>query len=396
MKAYLPTLTPLRGVAAVLVVLFHSQVFIYPVVDRRVTLLVEKGWLWVDFFFVLSGFILCYVYGEGFRKRVTKAGYSQYLRARFARVYPLHFFTLFWALGAGALILSQPIAHPDWSRFFHFIFDVHTVPASLVLLQAMHLFPTSPLNTVSWSLSTEWWMYMLFPFLAPLLWRVPQGGENGRSGRVRSGLWLLVVVGLYAGVKYFLVPKFGMHAWKRQDATLNTINDFAFVRCMAGFLLGMLVCRWYQLSLAQRWLQRNASFGIIGLALLISLHFEANELITVAIFPLLILAAVYNRSAVSRWLATSPMQRLGDWSFSIYMVHMPVFFTYRGVAPFLGLPVPEGFFTQAPNYWKGWIAFALFLAATLGFSALCYRYLEVPARNFLNRGRVKVTRYAAP
>jgi peptidoglycan/LPS O-acetylase OafA/YrhL len=389
MSVYLPTLTPLRGAAAVLVVLFHSQIFIYPVVDPRFTLFLEKGWLWVDFFFVLSGFILYYVYGEVFRNGVTRVAYRQYLRARFARVYPLHFFTLFWVLGAGALILALPIANPEQSRFFHFIFDVHTVPASLALLQAMHLFPTSPLNTVSWSLSTEWWMYLFFPLLTPLLWRSSRSGECSRSRRIGSWLWLLTVAGLYGLVKYYLVPEFGMHLWQRQPATLNTINDFAFLRCMAGFALGMLTCQWFQLNVGRRWLQNNAAFGIIGAALLLSLHFDTNELVTVALFPLLILATAYNDSAVSRFLVTVPAQRLGDWSFSIYMVHMPLFFTYRGIAPFVGLPVPEGFFTMAPHYGKGWLCFAAFLAVTLSVASLCYRYLEVPARKVLNRQRPK-------
>ena len=63
------------------------------------------------------------------------------------------------------LVLARPIPLPQWNRFFHIVFDAHTVPASLVFLQAMHLFPTSPLNTPSWSPSAEWWMCLLFPCL---------------------------------------------------------------------------------------------------------------------------------------------------------------------------------------------------------------------------------------
>lgn len=399
-SSYLPTLTPLRGVAAVLVVLFHSQIFIYPLVDRHVSLLMEKGWLWVDFFFVLSGFILTHVYGEAFRWGVTRAAYWKYLRARFARVYPLHFFTLLWVVAVGALVLAGPIA-AEWNRGLRFILDIHTVPACLLLVQALHFFPTAPMNTVSWSLSTEWWMYLLFPVLMPLLMGgrraslLTAGGWGASAfvagGRGRRWVWFVLVAGLYAGVKYWLVPQFGMHLWQRQPATLNTINDFAFLRCAAGFGLGMLTYRWFTLGFLRRWLQRDLAFWAAFGAVILSLHFDVNELLTVALFPFLIMAAGYNESAADRLLSTRAAQRLGDWSFSIYMVHMPIFFTYRGIAPLLGWPVPNGFFTVGPDYRVGWFGACIFLAVTLVVAALCYRWLEVPARNYLNRRRTVIS-----
>jgi len=97
--------------------------------------------------------------------------------------------------------------------------------------------------------------------------------------------------------------------------------------------------------------------------------------------------ATYNDSAADRMLATRAAQGLGDWSFSIYMVHMPVFFTYRGLAPQLGLWVPNGFFTAGPDYRVGLFAACVFLVVTLSAAALCYRWLEVPARNYLNGRR---------
>jgi peptidoglycan/LPS O-acetylase OafA/YrhL len=292
-------------------------------------------------------------------------------------VYPLHFFTLWWVVAAGALILARPCG--QWDTFFHLVFDPRAVPASLVLLQAMHLFSTAPLNTVSWSLSTEWWMYLLFPLLTPALMR---------SGRWQRWGWLPAVAGGYALVKYWLVPQWGMHLGQRQPATLNTINDFAFPRCMAGFVLGMLGCRWYQAGAGRSWLKKDVAFLVIGTALGLSLHFDANELAIVALFPLLILSAAYNESFVWRLLGMRPAQRLGDWSFSIYMVHMPLFFTYRGLAPLVGWPVFDGLFTAHPDYRVGWLAFGVWLTVTLVVAAGMYRWVEVPARNYLNRRRV--------
>jgi peptidoglycan/LPS O-acetylase OafA/YrhL len=378
MKGYISTLTPLRGIAAVLVVLLHSHIFLYPLAAPWTGGFVTKGWVWVDFFFVLSGFILCHVYGDAFLDGFSKPAYLRYLRARFARVYPLHFITLFWVLAAGSLVLTTPIRLPQWDRFFHIIFDVRTVPATLTLVQAMHLFPTAPLNTVSWSLSTEWWMYLLFPVLAPVLLR-----------RARSWVWVVAVAGLYGLVKYWLVPTWGMHMGKPLPATLDTINDFGFLRCGAGFMLGMVCYRWYRTGWGVL-LRRDAAFWGIGGLIFGGLYFDVNELVVVGLFPFFILAAAYNSAGVAQLLERRWAQRLGDWSFSIYMVHMPLFFTYRGIVPVLGSEAPEGFFMAMPvRYGIGWLYFAGFLAVTLVTAAVFYKYVEVPARNYLGRRVVR-------
>ena len=91
---YLSTLTPLRGIAALLVVIFHSNLMAVPFVPPGYTSFVSGGWLWVDFFFVLSGFIISYVYGDSFKDSLTTDSYWKYIKARFARIYPIHFVTM--------------------------------------------------------------------------------------------------------------------------------------------------------------------------------------------------------------------------------------------------------------------------------------------------------------
>jgi peptidoglycan/LPS O-acetylase OafA/YrhL len=54
------------------------------------------------------------------------------------------------------------------------------------------------------------------------------------------------------------------------------------------------------------------------------MHFGIMDILIVAFFPVIILAAAYNQTAVKRTLDTRMLQRLGDWSFTIYMVHMPI------------------------------------------------------------------------
>ena len=64
-KPYITTLTPLRGIAALLVLIYHSNLMVMQFHSSNVNFM--SGWLWVDFFFVLSGFIIFYVYGQSFK-----------------------------------------------------------------------------------------------------------------------------------------------------------------------------------------------------------------------------------------------------------------------------------------------------------------------------------------
>lgn len=71
---YLPSLTALRGIAALWVVLFHMDVIVYyrdlgPLLPHEWSGLITQGYLWVDFFFILSGFIICHIYGSQFSGR---------------------------------------------------------------------------------------------------------------------------------------------------------------------------------------------------------------------------------------------------------------------------------------------------------------------------------------
>src|SRR5260370_2301706 len=86
----LASLTPLRGIAALWVVIFHFCWYFPAVHPERYTGAVYKGYLAVDIFFVLSGFVITHVYKEGFARRVTGRRYRDFLKARVARIYPLH------------------------------------------------------------------------------------------------------------------------------------------------------------------------------------------------------------------------------------------------------------------------------------------------------------------
>src|SRR5450432_852731 len=96
--SYLTNLTPMRGIAALLTVIFHVDLFMgNALVHPSASMILHRMYLMVDFFFILSGFIMCYVYGNRFKQQVKRKDFKKFTIARFSRVYPLHFATLIFS-----------------------------------------------------------------------------------------------------------------------------------------------------------------------------------------------------------------------------------------------------------------------------------------------------------
>jgi peptidoglycan/LPS O-acetylase OafA/YrhL len=188
---------------------------------------------------------------------------------------------------------------------------------------------------------------------------------------------------------YGVAPRFGNQIFAGmgmpRGATLDLTADWGYFRCLAGFGLGMLAYRLY----AQGWgagpLRRGAAFAAIALGVLAGMHYGAPELGIVALFPGLILAAAYNTGAVTRVLTARPLRRLGDWSFSVYLVHMPLVYVRWA----LQLAENPDAFARMPggpsDYAANWAWTLGLLFATVAAAAFTYRWVEVPARAYLLR-----------
>src|ERR1700712_4867818 len=82
---FITNLTPIRGIAAILVVIFHFEIVLVLFLPREISRLFSKCYLMVDLFFIMSGFIIYHVYGEFFRREIQMTAFNKYIRARFAR-----------------------------------------------------------------------------------------------------------------------------------------------------------------------------------------------------------------------------------------------------------------------------------------------------------------------
>lgn len=259
---YLSNLTPLRGIAALLTVIFHVDIvlsmFQGKLLDQGSSHLISRMYLMVDFFFVLSGFIMCHVYAKQFTTAVTMQSFKKFTLARFARVYPLHLFSLlltslFLFLLYQAGMQVTPVLDTENSTY--------SLLTNLLLLHSMNLHQWFTFTHASWSISVEWWMYMIFPFLVAPFMRLSKPGR-----------WLIagLCVAGYLMIGYVLVPLVTVPdslSFFRTAGTppfsLNVSYQFGFFRCFFGFVIGMMV----YLAWKDNWAKRLFSSGYTVVAL---------------------------------------------------------------------------------------------------------------------------------
>jgi peptidoglycan/LPS O-acetylase OafA/YrhL len=338
-------LTSLRFFAAMWVVAFHF----WPNLQPTRPDFVAKGYLGVELFFVLSGFILSHVYLESFR--VKRFGYRDFIWARLARIYPMHIAIM---AGLGLLIGGLALAgvHAGdkliiWS----------SLPAHLTLTQAWGLAPHGGWNHPSWSISAEWFAYLTFPAFATVavtLWIRPL---------LATGLAITLLAVLY-GV-FPLLAGFPL-----TEATMFW-GALRIVPCFALGCAMWLVWRSGRISSKSTSLFL-AAVSFLGLVANIALH--GPDLFSVLFSAALILglglAARIGTSVLSQgWLVY-----LGEVSFAIYMICIPWQLVYveglQKVAHINPDAMPVGL-------WAGLVAGVIPAAMVL------HHIIELPARHYM-------------
>jgi peptidoglycan/LPS O-acetylase OafA/YrhL len=341
--AHIRPLTGLRFFAAMWVVFYHYwanlQIGFTPA-------LVEKGYLGVELFFVLSGFILCHVYLEGFGERRFRFG--SFLWNRLARVYPLHLATL---LGVMALGLAASAAGMGIDAH---ILDWRSLPANLLLVQAWGLAPQAAFNHPSWSISAEWFAYLCFPLFAWAAWRLRDRPWLG------AGLALALI-----GLVYPLYE-----ALAGESLTQATIH-WGALRIVPCFALGCAMHGLWRSGAVKT--LRNAQCGAVflGAGALIAALSGAPDLFVVAGFGGLILCLAGMAEHGSRFASGPGFVYLGEISYSVYMICIPWKLVFVNAASKL-LGISDD---RLP-----WYLWLLFIVSVVPLAAVSYHLIERPAR----------------
>ncbi|SCL32582.1 Peptidoglycan/LPS O-acetylase OafA/YrhL, contains acyltransferase and SGNH-hydrolase domains [Micromonospora nigra] len=344
----LPSLTGLRWIAALLVFGFHAgtmRIIADPGPQAALGAVFTLGLSGVQFFFILSGFVLVWSARPGDSRR-------RFWRRRLAKIYPNHL--LLWAL---ALAVAWWFADPV---------DPVAALENLLLVQAWDPRPGYfySINTVSWSLSCELFFYLCLPLVLPVL------------HRTRSAvLWTVVVA----------VPLVILALWPGQvlvpeESRWWFTQVFPLVRS-TEFWMGVAAA-----ELMRRGHWRGPGLPLAGVIFVgvwvVTSQWVRAELwaaVLSAAYLLVITAAARADVRGDRSpLRARPMVWLGEVSFAFYLVHVFVIMTLLRLTGDWG--------TGLPGWW-GPLAVVGFLLLTLALAALLHRYVETPMMRLLTARR---------
>lgn len=354
-------LTSLRGVAALGVVIFHFRDQFGSAIDLdKYTVFFSRGYLLVDFFFVLSGFVIALSYTHFFAGGFSANKYGVFLAKRLGRIYPLHIVVLAgFVLSEAAKYLVATSANPPFS-----VNTFNALIANILLIQAWGIFDHFTWNHPAWSISTEWFAYLIFPFLAAVL------------SKARS----------YTAIGVVVAVCFAELAWLERYTGGDTPVSLFLLRCIPSFVLGMVV---YRLGLfmphrMQEILASNSAFAASLLLSVVVIALPVSDVAAIGAFFLTVLTGSVSPGRVAAALSKGPLYFLGVISYSIYLVHTLL----QRVWQMLFQVVWHSHIGTA----EAWIVFLVLVSAVIAVSKITYDLIEKPGRDMVSKRIVPLMR----
>jgi len=356
-------LTGIRIVAAtwVLAEHFSGPLFALLPVSRHATAWIASGYLGVEVFFVLSGFIISYNYADRL-KRWNGQAYRQFLTLRFARLYPVHLITL---LAVGALVLG--------ARAVNFELNTQSKYGPLSFVMNVLMFqavpPAEAWNAPAWSISAEAGAYVAFPLLAWLL--------------IRATTRFRALAGVLAGLTFTLVS-----VWliALSGYLSDTPYPGTWVRVVGEFTAGCFLWAYWQ-----RFGRRGPTWDLVavgaflgaGVILWQTQPVGPRNFLALPLLALLVVAVASSTGVVARVMGCRWMQYGGRISYSLYMTHVIVLMIVGKILrwdDFVDAALPVRL-----------AILGVYFGVVIGVAAATYHWVEVPGRMLIRR-RVGVRR----
>ncbi|AUW59250.1 acyltransferase [Sphingobium sp. SCG-1] len=343
MTGELKSLTAARGLAAWLVVLYHIRSGANWAPDWLFAF-ASKGYLAVDFFFLLSGFVI-YLSAHRAMLRDGTAAIAPFLIRRFARIYPLYGFMLALTL-LFVLLLHATGDDPQG-------YPMRELPLHIAMLQNWGFTEKLAWNHPAWSISAEMAAYLLFPIIilgTPI-------SETRRPNLLAAMILTLATL--------FVILHFNGETTLGRD-----IPHFGLLRCLAEFTCGVLLCAFWLRGPDGEVYAFGLSLGGVAMFWGLWLTGLASELWA---FPAgaacLILALAHSSAFRHNPLHIKPLITLGEISYGTYLSHFMLYVWFKII--FVADPhaVPP-------------ILMLSFLALTLAASFLLHHWIEKPGRDW--------------
>lgn len=336
MEKHISTLTSTRFFAAILVVIYHFGTSVFPF--SYLPGFFNSGYVCVSYFFVLSGFILYYVnYGKD-------VDHKDFLSKRAARILPMYYVALL--LQIFLVIYESGSLKGQWGAAI----------SNVLLVQASIPKYAFTLNLPAWSLSVEAFFYILFPLL--FVWQ-----------RKRPGLFLLSALLAYIGSQLVMGYKYPY-----DEKLHHTMHLFLFyhpVMHINQFLIGMLTGHFYY-RYKDKLRGRKWLLFIVAATLFICMSWRPGWIsyqvgLLALLFALLIMLLSTNEPKI---LANRTLVVLGEASYSIYILHHPL---YQWMSK-----LNHGYLGEEPFFY-------LYIVVLMMLSVLGYFIIEIPMRRRITR-----------
>ena len=296
MSKYYEKLESLRGLAALAIVLFHSPFYKL----GKPNDFVANSSLFVDCFFILSGFVMTNAYLE---KIADGFKFRDYFLLRLGRIYPLHLVLLLvWAiyvvstqfLFAGQIAFENPILKNTFGTFLMNLLLVHSLNTQIL----------ASWNYPSWSISLEFFTYFIFFGFAIL------------TQKLRNPLFALIL----SVASYFYI--FNQTNWQTLDFTLNN----GIFRCCGGFFAGVFLFQaTTNLRKLNHYLTTILEIVSVGLVFWIVSNAQQSNIFLFSVIPtfvfLVYVLSLEKDGLIGKILKLKPFTNLGKYSYSIYLNH---------------------------------------------------------------------------
>lgn len=359
MRKRFEVLDAFRGVAALMVAIYHLHVVGY-LTD---SVIIYNSYLFVEFFFVLSGFVISY----SFTSKINEPfDVVSFIKKRFSRIYPLH---LFMTLAFVPFSLANLFMGVDLGDRF----SIESLLSNVVLIQALGVNDGPSWNLPSWSISVEFYTYVVFALLML--------ATDKLLPRLRFLYIPLIVSCISAVVLCF-------------NSTMGDASNWAFFRCMYSFFLG--VASFYlsnriKASPLLEWVSI-----IVLIAFLSSQKIEDQSLMAFLspfVFFSTVIAFSKESSAISCILKHRNFQLLGMLSFSIYLTHAWFVSGIKAISKVTEKVIDYQFMfivdgKRTIDFGFGIIndvIYIPYLIVVLLISSITYRYIEKPWQNRINQ-----------
>ncbi|MDD2705208.1 MAG: acyltransferase [Acidocella sp.] len=340
----IPSLTAIRGVAALFVVTHHlTEFYRWQHYQAPVTSVLYMGYMGVDLFFVLSGFILTRVHLEMPMNLPSLGGFA--LR-RVLRIYPLHWTVLAAMAILGWFSLIIPRQSLDWQ----------TLPYVAALIQPYLNLSSGVWNGVSWSAGVELSCYIMFPLWLAVMRRSPT-----------AFMMLMVAVAAYA-------------AWRAQGLYAGLWTGMpALIRGWSGFALGASIGLLSSRLQFAKW--KTIAIELVSAATLVGAILHKFPPLVPLASGGLIFALQWRHGPINWLLSQKTLVYLGEISFSIYLIQNLVIDIENGLWPVQHFPAITAMFMLRE---------AIMFAALIGISSMTYHFIERPCLSIFRKKKLPV------